>query len=444
MKTNQLSNNKSWRASYLIGLILILLSGCTANKPYHVLYDSCNTATPLIECKTHSIVEIENPDDLDENYSLGFIEFDDQGQLHDRKQLEFLIDDLYSKAAKDNLLIVVFVHGWQHNAQHDDSYLTNFHKTLGKLSKLESQSARADKRPKRQISGIYLGWRGRSLDIPYINTSTFWERKNTAHTVGHGGVAEVFSRLEELRNVKVSIDETVPINKTRLVIIGHSFGGAVVYTALSQIFMDRFVQTKGPIGISSDVRGFGDLVVLINPAFEATRFLNLSLMANERGHYFATQLPVLAVMTSESDWATKYAFWAGRSVSTLFDAYKDISYINKAAGIKTTVSEKEANRTAIGHFKPIKTHFLEYKPIQKEENDMIAYQRVQAGWDKDAPNTSIEFSGSILHHQRNSIGHNPYLIIKVDERIIPNHSDIFNDAVEDFIRNFILLSVQDN
>lgn len=167
-------------------------------------------------------------------------------------------------------------------------------------------------------------------------------------------------------------------------------------------------------------------------------------MSNERGHYFDSQLPVLAVLTSESDWATKYAFWAGRTVSTLFNTYKDIKYVNKATNKEEILSEGSANRTAIGHFKPIETHFLEYKPDAKIEDDMVTYQRVQAEWNTDAPNTSIEFNHSILHHNNKSVGHNPYLIIKVDKRIIPNHSDIFSNEVGDFIRNFILLSVQDD
>lgn len=429
----------------LISICLALLSACTTlNKQYHTQYDTCRTATPLIDCKNSTVVEFQEAIDSDSNYSLGFIEFDDQGQLHDRKQLSYLISDLYDRAANDNLIIVLFTHGWQHNAQHNDRYVINFHKILRKLSQQESQAALLEAREARQIAGVYLGWRGRSLKIPFINTTTFWERKNTAHTVGHGGVAEVLSRLEEIRKIKTSIDEINAVPQTRLVILGHSFGGAIIYTALSQILIDRFVQTKGPVGIASDVRGFGDLVVLLNPAFEATRFLNHRLMSNERGHYFDTQLPVLAVMTSESDWATKYAFWAGRAVSTLFNTYKDIKYINSVTNKEEIISEGDANRTAIGHFKPIETHFLEYKPYEEKEHNMVTYQRVKAGWKTDAPNTSIEFNYSILHHKNNSTGHNPYLIIQVDKRIIPNHSDIFSNAVGDFIRNFILLSVQED
>ncbi len=420
------------------------MSACTLNKQYHTQYETCHTAAPHIECKASTVVDFQDTADPDANYSLGFIEFDDQGQLHDRKQLSYLIDDLYSRADNNSLLIVVFVHGWQHNAQHNDRFVHNFHETLRMLSQEESQAARLEMRETRKIAGVYLGWRGRSLDIPGINATTFWERKNTAHTVGRGSVAEVLSRLEEIRNLKISMDQTNPITQTRLVIIGHSFGGAIVFTALSQILMERFVQTKGPVGVASDVRGFGDLVVLLNPAFEATQFLNHRLMSNERGHYFDSQYPVLAVLTSESDWATKYAFWAGRAVSTLFNTYKDIKYVNKATSTEEIISEGSANRTAIGHFKPIETHFLEYKPDAKAEDDMVTYQRVKKEWSEDAPGNTVEFNYSILHHQNNSVSHNPYLIIQADKRIIPNHSDIFSNEVGDFIRNFILLSVQDD
>lgn len=428
----------------LISIGLILFSACTLNKQYHTQYETCHTAAPHTECKSSAVVDFQDLADPDTNYSLGFVEFDDQGQLHDRKQLSYLIDDLYSRANNNSLLIVVFVHGWQHNAQHNDRFVYNFHETLRMLSHEESQAARLEMRETRQIAGVYLGWRGRSLDIPGINATTFWERKNTAHTVGRGGVAEVLSRLEEIRNLKTSIDQTNPITQTRLVIIGHSFGGAIVFTALSQILMERFVQTKGPVGVASDVRGFGDLVVLLNPAFEATQFLNHRLMSNERGRYFESQYPVLAVLTSESDWATKYAFWAGRAVSTVFNTYKDIKYVNNATNKEDIISEGSANRTAIGHFKPIETHFLEYKPDAIAEDDMVTYQRVKTEWGEDAPGNTIEFNYSILRHKNNSVGHNPYLIIKVDNRIIPNHSDIFSNEVGDFIRNFILLSVQDD
>jgi len=68
-----------------------------------------------------------------------------------------------------------------------------------------------------------------------------------------------------------------------LVIVGHSFGGAIVHSSLVQILEDRFVRTDSlSSNIQSNVEGFGNLVVLINPAFEALQFSALSDMSTER------------------------------------------------------------------------------------------------------------------------------------------------------------------
>lgn len=48
-------------------------------------------------------------------------------------------------------------------------------------------------------------------------------------------------------------------------VVGHSFGGLVVQSAVGQILEDRAVRTKGgDYGCQLDVEGFANLVVLIN------------------------------------------------------------------------------------------------------------------------------------------------------------------------------------
>ena len=53
-------------------------------------------------------------------YSLSVIEFDDQGWYQDMDQREALMNFL-DETANDDLLIVVFIHGWKHNAASADS-----------------------------------------------------------------------------------------------------------------------------------------------------------------------------------------------------------------------------------------------------------------------------------------------------------------------------------
>jgi alpha-beta hydrolase superfamily lysophospholipase len=133
-------------------------------------------------------------------------------------------------------------------------------------------------------------------------------------------VTEVLQRLERVRQQRIARN---PRTRSRLVVVGHSFGGAVVFSALEQILESRFVLTAGtPEQPAGPVQGFGDLVVLINPAFEAQLFQPLNDLSTQQPTYEPSQLPVLAILTSEADLATKVAFPLGRWFSTRFDPYR--------------------------------------------------------------------------------------------------------------------------
>src|SRR5439155_603955 len=55
-----------------------------------------------------------------QGYSVSFVEFDDQGWLHTREQLQNIIDRLIKFDTQDHdVVVVVFVHGWKHNAHPD-------------------------------------------------------------------------------------------------------------------------------------------------------------------------------------------------------------------------------------------------------------------------------------------------------------------------------------
>src|SRR3569623_3003605 len=220
-----------------------------------------------------------------------------------------------AEAAEKDLLMVVFAHSWKHSAATGDRNIETFRKVLARRSEDELHIGCKTGLPARRVVGVYPGWRGEAVNIPYLDKLTFWDRKSTAQVVGHGGGTEVRSRMELVKRDK---DSTVPGGSgTRRAVIGHSFGGAAVYTSLAQILQSRFVRTTGPSGQQSNIEGFGNLVVLINPAIEASLFTPLSDMSTERGTYFASQLPVMAILTSEADYATRYAFPAGRFFSTL-------------------------------------------------------------------------------------------------------------------------------
>lgn len=438
------------RTSLLL-LLAFTLSACISHQQYRTQYDPCISAKPDTDCITSAVQEFQNQATPEENYSLGFIEFDDQGQLWDRQQMQKVTGQLWADSANQELLMVVFVHGWKHNAKVGDDNIDSFRQTLRRLSVMESRISEMTGNKPRKVAGVYLGWRGGSVSLWGAKELTFWDRKSTAHTVGYGGVTEVLSQLEQLQKTKREIARRDnQESSTRLVIVGHSFGGAVVYSALSELLENRFVQTLGPNSVVSNPVGVADLVVLINPAFEAMRYAPLWSMATERRSYFDNQLPVLAILTSEADWATKYAFPAGRLFSTLFETERKEPFTNPVTKAVEEYGQGKANVTTVGHFDDFKTHYLKASAELKDDEEMkfnlagemSLFKRASLGWEGDHPGSKIVFDGSTLERTANSVGRNPYLNIYVDKELIHDHNDINDPRIETFVRQLILIATQ--
>lgn len=423
----------------LLGLVVLalLVAGCVSNRAYRTDLAGCDYAER--QCADSAWQSFSGPGG--EGYRLGFVEFDDQGQLFDRAQMHRLLDRLYGMAAREPLVISVFVHGWHHNAAPEDSNIRLFRHSLRHLSRLEQTRASMSARLPRRVVGVYVGWRGESVSLSGLNTLTFWGRKSAAQRVGRGGVGELLARLEQLRRLE-DRRERPGMAGTRMVVVGHSFGGALVYNALSRTLVQRFVDTRGPLGVSSDVRGFADLTVLINPAFEAGQFATLADMARERRTYFDTQAPVLAVLTSEADWATGYAFPLGRFFSTAFDAHRSIERVNPVTGKSLALSQGKADRVALGHYEPYLSHRLVPDPALANARTETVLSSIDAAWRSDRPGGAIRFPGTRLEHLERTVARNPYLNIRVSPEIIPDHNDIDDPRVVDFLAHLIHFSME--
>ena len=426
------------RASFALALLFVLAcSACAPNSAYRTDYTSC-VYTQSGDCAKHA-VQHHAPGQPGEYY-LSFIEFDDQGQLWDRAQLHNMLDTYRPIAGVDDVLVVAFIHGWHHNASPEDGNIQDFRQLLAKLSQAESING-----TRRKVLGIYIGWQGESITVPVITHATFWDRKNTAHKVGQQGVTEVLLRLEEIVNAKAGMDAAQPQPlKSRFVTIGHSFGGAILYTALQQILEDRFIDSRTLKTSSSDANGLGDLVVLMNPAFEALRYATLYDISQDycRG-YFRTQLPRLAILTSETDRATGWAFPAGRVFSTFFETHTTIQRhtctdVNKPDPMN--IAEGEADRHTVGHFSPYLTHRLIPLTVSAQRREAFDYRSLQTLWAEQKSSGSFIFEHTELVHLGKTVPNNPYLNIQVDTRLIEGHNDIWHDRVVSFVRDLIMIS----
>jgi hypothetical protein len=430
----------------LLAAAMGMIVGCTPTKPYRPDYtEVCSSADPEHECRTSAVQECKGNDGAD--YLLGFIEFDDQGQLLDRKQMEAVIGAITREAqdSDQDYLNVVFVHGWHHNAAPTDDNVQVFRKVLQQLAATEQIGRAEAGAPPRKPIGVYIGWRGESISTWGIQEATFWDRKNTAHKVGHGDVTEVLNRLEGIRQNKNS-RRSGQQGESQLVVVGHSFGGAVVYSALSQILVEHFVRPESRTDASGTVEGFGNLVVLINPAFEAQLYSSLGDLSTEKTSYQRSQLPVLIEMTSEADTATGFWFPLGRRFSTLFEKERVIERTNGATNHNEEIDQKQLNLRTVGHFEPYRTHDL--RPGPSTAAPVTPRARVQSfanaaeKWEDDRPGKEIQFPGTVLKRTESSVGQNPYLIIRVDPALIPSHDDITDPRVIEFVTQMILVSSQ--
>jgi hypothetical protein len=424
----------------IVLLLSVLLSACAHNKIYRSESGNC-ISDSLDNCENHAIAHYFP--NTGKDFHLGFIEFNDQGQLRDRGQMSVVLDTYSQVSVSDGVIVTVFVHGWQHSAAPGDSYVESFKQILAQISHTETLASQQDKRAKRKVLGVYIGWRGDSLVVPILKYPTFWERKNTAHQIGLLGVTEVLLKLEEIVHVKAAIETSNPKSlKSRLAILGHSFGAAVVYTALNQVLVERFIGRRQNKYQKTD-EGFGDLIVLMNPAFEALRFSSLFDMSQENCRdYSKDQIPDLVVLTSEADTVTRNIFPFGRSFSVFFENHEDLNrqICTKDGKAKLTINESEADRTAIGHFKPYQTHKL--TPLQDKHlrKSDFNYRSLKAAWLDQSFGSQLDFEGVSLTHLGRTHPLNPYLNIYVDGSLMKNHGDIWGKEVISFLRDLIIMA----
>lgn len=412
-------------------LLVLVISGCASNGIYRKEFSLCVVLQPQ-SCEDHAI-QLHHAK-TDQEYLISFVEIDDQGQLRNREQMQALLDEFYVMAANESLLINVFVHGWHHSAKPQDPNVESFKQSLAQLSQLESDLSKVQNKQPRKVVGVYVGWRGESIDVPVLNNITFWDRKNTAQEIGHLGMSELLLKLEEISNVKNTHEPPI---KSRLVIVGHSFGGAAVYSATAQILASRFVDSREDKNFTDTAKGFGDLVVLLNPAFEALRYAPLYDLAQARCSYFPEQQPRLVILTSEADKATKYLFPLGRVFSTFFETH--ISINRNDCHRPISYHEGAADRHTVGHFEPLLSH--ELRPASRAKQ--AVYGEVADVWQQQQVGGVQTYGATDLVHLGRTVARNPFLNVKVDKRLIKDHNDVFGEEILEFLRQLIVISTHE-
>jgi len=470
-------------------ILLVFLSTCTPHKQYRTVTvknpqtgeikdQLCQRRAPnssadvcALEHRTYTYQGAEH------DYYFATVEFDDQGWFWDRRQMELLLRFLYdyrdAAGKPGEFLIFAHAHGWQHNADACDNNVVCLQRFLERMDVSERLfNAKAP----RKVLGVFIAWRGRSITTPGVSATSFYSRKKVGNRVGIGGVTELLVRLNDFRRLK-NPDRLG--SQTQLVISGHSFGGQVIYKALGQLLTENAASMAAgedgkPYGYKV-AASFGDLVVLVNPAFEGSAFESLQAAASSRC-YPDRQRPAMMVVTSGADDATRVAFPLGRHISNFLsrsrcrdqrdailhtvghlDRYRTHELKLKAAAPGGT-PPKERNEGDCGcpYLGPIEEFQMEsrdaafLREIQKvraarrqsaREGDKQIHEIGAAYPSVDAyteTSYGLDFTGKemVLDRSPDYAANYPYLVISTNADFIPSHSAIYGERFTDFLRRF--------
>lgn len=419
-------------------------------------------------------------------FDIGVIEMNDDAHVSDdtqKRQVLRRLRDVATGKVEPNrprgAVIVTFVHGWHHRSKVCDNNLACFRSVLKALSEAGGRDA-------RPVFGIYLGWRGDTIKNPSF--VSFYNRKATAHAIGHEAGREILNDLDDLyRQLNDQLKTADVPHPVTMVTAGHSFGGALVFSAVEGTLVRELRKEKdaatGIVPAGSDHvvgarpvdcngrrirpirRGIGDLVILVNPAFEASRYLDFAKDELGDAHYAPGQLPVLLTMASEGDDAVKVAFPAGRTVYYAFHLWQRPSM---------------SDIIGAGHYDPQTTHNLlltddAHQPIHPKpaeapdvkeadadtvkrcdlhvgEGDFatckceynvpanladVLRQQSDLTLAKGSVRTADNENVSLVPRDANRDPHSPFLVVRVAPEIISKHSDIYTPRFLTFLTAYI-------
>jgi hypothetical protein len=415
MGSKRIEHNTTPRIAIFIAAAMALLSGCVNKLPPSPVQSICDFAQegvpdPSSKVRPSSEAAVLLP-----------IRLTDDGEFVSRCELT---DALQELRAPGPHLAVIYIHGWKHDARADDTDRIHFKELLEALA-----SAQARAPHPRRVVGVYIAWNGESVAVGGLDNLSFWGRKKASDLITHSAiVTKILGAIDGIERKRRKVD---PQLADVTVYIGHSFGARMLYSAVSQVLIHdvelSFPDTmQGYSGASvnpslppnvnySPIPGFGDLVILLNPAFEASFYKSFQTLIRPGGSldthgaregFAPNQLPLMLTLSAKNDLATKIAFPIGQVVG---------------------LDPSQIRRTTLGNYKPALTHELTVTsssattptPPSFWYDDFCA-ETVCLKRKSDIPQTG-----------------DPFIVAQAPPEIINGHSGIWATPLRSFLIGFI-------
>jgi hypothetical protein len=247
-------------------------------------------------------------------YRLNFLEFREDGELRDPDQWKAIQTAIAQTPGPR--YVVMFVHGWRHDARPDDSNVQAFRTMLAYAARhlYERQSEYGKD---AQVIGIYVGWPGNSWRWNWIDSLqvptwlTFESRKKESEDL-----APYVS--DYIHRIRYELDASSdPENLNRFLIVGHSLGGNLLINALKDEYENLIPPEIN--NVIQPIHGVSDLTVLLNPASDFKNWKEIqaneyeksgyhippkyeSFIHNDKQFFSPDQKPILMSLTGTCDW----------------------------------------------------------------------------------------------------------------------------------------------
>lgn len=405
------------------------------------------------EVRRHSV-------EIHPEFTLAFVEFDDQGRFWNREQVDLLETTLAAenrRADASGLVVVIFAHGWRHVPDVCDGNVVCFRTFLTQAHADSAVMARVagGKVPPKRLVAVYVGWRGLSAKVQPFEDLSFWARKRVSHRIADGDLVELLTRTE-LFVRRANADDP---DRARLIVIGHSLGGTMVHAALSNILKARVLEALDrqdhPDPQESVIRGFGDLVVLINPAFEASLYAPLHELAGRFRGFSPLQTPVLITVASETDGPNGFWFPLGRRVESLFERTGDRSprreivtavgnYAEFWTHRLTAAARPSGNRPRADAFGATSSRCaceLPLEPIDgAEAASLVTLLKGSGSLVPASGGAASPYGRARLTSLKPMDPRNPFWLVRASDEVVHGHNGIFTSYLVDFVRRVIIES----
>ena len=368
----------------------------------------------------------------DYSYPLYFVEFDDEGFYADPGQKTAVLDAVRGSIADEadgadsgsrvnGTVILLYVHGLNHNAREEDDNVSCFGELL-------DATAMMQKRRGVNVVGVYVGWPGLVYDNSNLNAVVAYLGREAAadRIAERGDLLDLFTNVSRARHESSS-------KHTRFVIIGHSLGGRAAYMALRPI-MQRSIDE----GASSLRKRIADVTVFANPAFSAVEHSSLQRIMSTAAPASNT-IPKFIMLTSESDEVLRGAFQASQKLTSFFRgdyglndplrwtaAGHHLKYLTHDLQLEEGSYTNPEGHGACPRLSANELEIIKGKTRVRNEEELYNFAVIEhyANGKKAYQTTLRRVSGR---------ADGEAMVIQVDEKIMPNHNDIFTTPIVDFI-----------